>query len=85
MLSALQRTGDNGDVSERKLLTDMSEAIFQQDGAPAQTAKMIQNWLITRSKVIWPPNSPDLSPIENLWSVMKDTVSHTRGQLIYKC
>ena len=84
MLSALQRDGEIGGVSERKLLPDMSSAIFQQDGAPAHTAKKTQDWLKTNipnfwPKGIWPPNSPDLSPIENLWSIMKDTISSYEG------
>ena len=69
-LSSLQRDGEIGGVCER-LMPDMSSAIFQQDGAPAHTAKITQNWLKTNvpnfwTKDIWPPNSPDLSPIENL-------------------
>ena len=71
MLSSLQRDGEIGGVCERRLMPDMSSAIFQQDGAPAHTAKITQNWLKTNvpnfwTKDIWPPNSPDLSPIENL-------------------
>jgi len=38
--------------------------IFQQDGAPAHTAKLAQNWIATNcsefiGKDEWPPNSPD--------------------------
>ena len=84
MLSALQRDGEIGGVSERKLLPDMSSAIFQQDGAPAHTAKKTKDWLKANipnfwPKGIWPPNSPDLSPKENLWSIMKDTISLYEG------
>ena len=43
MLSALQRDREIDGVSERKLLPDMSSAIFQQDGAPAHTAKKTQD------------------------------------------
>ncbi|KAG0721643.1 Transposable element Tcb1 transposase [Chionoecetes opilio] len=48
--------------------------IFQQDGAPAQTAKLFSSWFewvgvdYIRD---WPGNSPDLSPIENIWALMK--------------
>ena len=55
----------------------MSGVIFQQDGAPAHNAKVTQNWL-RRSinsfweKGTWLANFPDLSPIENLWAILKD-------------
>ena len=70
MLSSLQRDGEIGGVCERRLMPDMSSSIFQQDGAPAHTAKITQNWLKTNvpnfwTKDIWPPNSPDLSPMVN--------------------
>ncbi|KAG0716278.1 Transposable element Tcb1 transposase [Chionoecetes opilio] len=48
--------------------------IFQQDGAPAHTAKLVSSWFewvgvdYIRD---WPGNSPDLSPIENIWALMK--------------
>ena len=49
-------------------------SIFQQDGAPAHTAKYVTNWPddcgVDYIKD-WPGNSPDLSPIENLWSNIK--------------
>jgi transposase len=41
---------------------------FQQDGAPAHRAKSTMKWLARLIRVIlnWPPNSPDLSVIENV-------------------
>ena len=50
--------------------------IFQQDGAPAHTARVTQGWLLTNSpgfieKDQWPPNSPDLNPLDyHVWGAM---------------
>ena len=43
--------------------------IFQQDGALAHTAKLAQDWIATNwsefiGKDEWPPNSPDLNPLD---------------------
>ena len=49
--------------------------IVQEDGAPAHTAKLAQDWIATNcsefiGKDEWPPNSPDLNPsgLPYLWS-----------------
>jgi len=50
--------------------------IFQQDGAPAHTAKLAQNWIATNcsdfiGKDEWLPNSPDLNPLDyHVWGAM---------------
>ena len=54
----------------------LSGFIFLQDGAPAHTAKLAQDWNATNcsefiTKDEWPPNSPDLNPLDyHVWGAM---------------
>lgn len=46
--------------------------ILIQDNSPVHTAKNVQNWLANHITVLdFPPYSPDLNPIENLWGKME--------------
>ena len=42
---------------------------FQQDNAPCHASSLVKEWFQSNDMTpwSWPPQSPDLSPIENLW------------------
>src|SRR5436305_5778189 len=47
-----------------------------QDGASIHWAGIIVKWINEMEIEImdWPPYSPDLNPIENLWKLLKDQI-----------
>ena len=52
-----------------KLSPNDHKLFFQQDNAPAHSSKETKE-LLKEIKILkfWPPNSPEISPIEKIWS-----------------
>ncbi len=57
-----------------------ADFIFQQDLAPAHTAKGTKSWFNDYGVTVldWPASSPNLNPIENLWGIVKRKMRDTR-------
>ena len=43
LMSAIKRKRKTGSILQRKMMENMSESIFQQDGAPAHHSKKLRN------------------------------------------
>ncbi len=68
--------------SADKLYGD-ADFIFQQNLAPAHTAKGTKSWFNDHGVTVldWPANTPDLNPIENLWGIVKRKMRDTRPNI----
>jgi transposase len=66
---------------EPELNASLVPLIFMHDNAPCHKAKVVTDYL--RQKQIktldWPPQSPDLNPIEHIWAIIKQELYSEKG------
>lgn len=55
----------------KKFGYEVDDTILMQDNDPKPTTDITKNWLKSKniSTLEWPPQSADLNPLKNLWSI----------------
>ncbi len=71
-------------LPSRRRLFQGRPCVFQQDNAKPHTAAITTAWLHSRRVRLlnWPACSPDLSPIENIWRIIKREIRQRRPQTL---
>ncbi len=71
-------------LPSRRRVFQGSPCVFQQDNAKPHTAAITTAWLRSRRVRVlnWPACSPDLSPIENIWCIIKGKIRLRQPQTL---
>ena len=59
------------------LVRKIPNLVLMQDNAPCHTSGQTRKWL-TQKKIkllTWPPQSPDMNPIESLWDILEKRIN----------
>ena len=72
------------DIAEMKQKYKLkNDILFQQDNACCHKSRDSLDTieiLFGKNKIWWPPNSPDLSPIETVWAIVKQELSKKKNK-----
>ena len=65
---------------------NLNNYVFVQDNAPCHKSSLTKKWLAEQNiKCIdWPPNSPDINLIENVWHILKIAVRRRDSEITNK-
>lgn len=65
-------------------LQGLPTAIFQQDNARPHVARIVQGFFVNHQIELlpWPARSPDLSPIENMWSMVAQRLTQSSSPAV---
>ncbi len=61
----------------------LGDIIFQQDNASCHVSKMTKKWFSEQNINVleWPPQSPDMNPIENVWNYLDSQVRKRQPEI----